>query len=119
MEGSCQQDFPQDAGKLVRWSRVPVAQACASLSVGGNDSLIQWFWCKELFVFVALQSCVYSSFIPGIFSVLLVPMVVDTVEWDSLKCFSAFVVTVPGRCVWWGSSQTFSDEVEIRLSMDR
>lgn len=42
---------------------------------------------------MALQSCVYSPFIPGIFSVLLVPMLVDTVEWDSLKCFSAFVVT--------------------------
>lgn len=60
MEGSCQQDFPQDAGKLVRWARVPV---------GGNGSSIL-FWCKELFISVALQSCVYSSFIPGIFSVL-------------------------------------------------
>lgn len=35
----------------------------------------------------------YSPFIPGIFTVLLVPLLVDTVEWDSLKCFSAFVVT--------------------------
>lgn len=45
-------------------------QACASLSVGGNGSYILFWWCKERFIFVALQSCVYSSLIPGIFSVL-------------------------------------------------
>lgn len=71
VEGSCQQDFPQDAGTLVRWARVPVArpvllcplEAMAHTSCFGGVRSSPYLWLCRAVCTVPLfpVSSVYSS----------------------------------------------------------